>query len=221
MGVFYTFAGLQRLLTAMVGGSGVYGLADLTLGSPDMTLLGPITGLVAGDLIIGPGIPVGTYVVSVVGTAVVMSANATSAETNVNYSFVGPPISADGVQLDLLTGVIPQTPTTTYAEVTVATYDGYAPINPLTWQAALQDGTWAWIAAECETFIPADYTVRNTITGMAYSIPGVGAGPRILLATEVFLSPIVLAAEGQGVQVTPILPLPFDCTAAPPSPLAA
>jgi hypothetical protein len=59
-------------------------------GTTSLTLTGPTTGIVPGLLIIGAGIPANTTVVSITGTAVVMSNAASTTTVGVSLTFYFP-----------------------------------------------------------------------------------------------------------------------------------
>ncbi len=73
-------------LTLLLGLLTAATTATLTLGSPNITVASG-TGIVVGQLAVGPGIPAGATVTAVSGTAVTLSANATAAGTGVAVSF--------------------------------------------------------------------------------------------------------------------------------------
>lgn len=88
--------GLRALDTkaSTTGGSGFLSnnsvlstTGDINNGSPSLTNLAATTGVTAGQYISGTGIPVGTTVVSIVGTTVTMSANATATTVGVAVQF--------------------------------------------------------------------------------------------------------------------------------------
>lgn len=62
---------------------------DTTHSNATLTIVGPTTGIAAGQLIVGSGIPVGTTVLNIVGSTVTMSQPAT-ASASVAVSFYNP-----------------------------------------------------------------------------------------------------------------------------------
>jgi hypothetical protein len=217
MGEYLTVAGASRLLDAISGPVTVNEPGVLwTSPTVSLTLTAPNSAILPGMEVIAGDIPAGTFVVSNIGTTVTIS-QMTTGGTGGDVFFVGPPALVSDVTLHLLTGAIPQSPQTTFGDLTEANYDGYAAVPISSWSEPLSNGAYSWIAGGCLEFVPTDYIVPNTITGIAYTIPGVGAAPPVLLATEIFANPISLALPGDGIQLTPILSVAFDETAGPPS----
>ncbi len=62
-------------------GSNITFSGTTAVGSPNVTAVSSIGGLVAGQVVTGTGIPAGTTILSATGTTVVLSANATAAGT--------------------------------------------------------------------------------------------------------------------------------------------
>lgn len=225
MGQFYTYNGLAWLFDHVPELAVIGTALGLTSGSPvSMDTLATPSKLETGMVLTSEGTDLtsGTTVSGVVSNTVTMSNPALATASAFPVAGYLPGVDGEQLTLHLLTGAIPQGPYTTFSELTEANYDGYADV-PVVFDGLVQtDGAaFAWIGGPCETFNPTDYTVPNTITGMAWTYPGVGmAGPQ-LVATEAFAHPVSLALPGEILKVLPILSLPFDCTAGPASPLVA
>lgn len=80
----------QRLYVTLLGTAsvGVKATGSITSGSPSVTLSAANSNIVAGWKVYGTGIPAGTTVQSIVGTAVTMTANATSTNATADLTFV-------------------------------------------------------------------------------------------------------------------------------------
>ena len=223
MGVFYTFAGLQWMLDHVPELTVIGTALGLTSGSTVSTdTLATPTGLKATMELTSEGTDLtsGTTVESVDGNTVNLSAAALATASAFPVAGFSPSVDTEQLTLHLLTGAIPQGLYTLFAALTEATYDGYA-AEPITFDGIVQtDGAaYAWLAAPCQTWAPTDYTIPNTITGQAWTIPGGGENPPILIATEIFVTPINLSNPGDVIKEIPILPLPNDVTAGPASPI--
>lgn len=80
-----TVASLQQSAQVLIA------TGNITAGSTSMTTVAPTTGIAAGQLVTGTGIPAGTTVVSIVATTVTLSAAATATTTGVTVIFASAP----------------------------------------------------------------------------------------------------------------------------------
>lgn len=220
MGQFYTIPGLAFIFDAMPPAEVIPTYGGVVISTPTFTDTTNPSPLLPGMVLYGDGIPPGTTVLTVVGATVTMSADATATIAAEPVTGVLPAELETNLTLHLLTGPIAQLPQTVWGDLTEANYNGYAPVDILAWQAVASDQSdYSALSAACQNFVPTDYLVPNTITGLAWTYPGAGLAGPVLVATEQFASPVVLAFPGSTVPVTPILSLPYDVTAGPSSPL--
>ena len=226
MGVYYTNVGLQFLVANMVDLLTVVEFTGVTTnGSPTVSALSSQVGLEAGQLIVGAGIPTGTYILSVNAgpNTLTLSQNATATSTTGSPTTLWAFGNENGtIPLfeHLLTGTVPQGPNVTWADVVEANYDGYAPqqwATPIIVSAP--NPNYVVASSDCLSWIPTDYNVQNLITGRAVTFTPPGASGPTLIATEPFQPAINLASPGQLLRDIPILPFPCDVTSGPTSPI--
>ena len=73
---------------------------NIITGSNQFTSLGSVAGLVAGDFIFGTGIPQGTTIISIVGSTVTMSLQATLTGTGISVRFFSPSVITAAGQIN-------------------------------------------------------------------------------------------------------------------------
>jgi len=214
---YYYYEGLKRLLAALRQATVVASVGATT--EDDATYTDDVNPslLQVGMTISSPQFPAGTTVLSVAGATVEMSNPATATADPANVTGVLPAGILEPVSLHALLDAVPQSPYNVFADLTPATFNGYAAkvLTPGPVQA-VPGGLLASLIYGCITWTPTNYAVPNTIVGVAWTIPG-DPDP-ILLASEVLEAPIALANPGQVLSMLPMLPLPFTVQA-PPSPI--
>lgn len=104
----------------------------------------------------------------------------------------------DGGKLGLFTNTPSITPTTVLADLTEATFDGYARVTLTTWGAAFLDpnGNYADSVAPTGTFTLTGTTVLETITGVF-----VLDKDNVYMGAELLPTPIPLTSTGQQIVV--------------------
>lgn len=222
MGQYFTIAGLMFLLErALTTVAPVSFTGDTTSSSTSVATVSSTTGLAVGQVILGAGIPAGTTIASIGSGTITLSQAATATATGVDLFAFGANGLLSDLSLHLLTGVILQSPTTNWTDLTEANYDGYAAVvlSSGFFNVSAPKTGFVVAAATCQNFTPTDYTVPNTITGMAWTYPGAGSSGPQLIATEIFTTPINLSASGDAIQVIPVLSFANDETAGQPSPI--
>lgn len=226
MGQFYSFEGLKYLLTnALTGVSLTRFTAVTTIGSANIAQVSSFVGLAVGQLIEGDNIPAGTFIVDLDGSSgtILLSQAATASTPNAATSTMvaGGTLTQNlALTIHLLQGTIPQGAGVSFSNLTEASYDGYLPqlaVPPIVVNTP-PPRNYAVAQFERQQYVPTDYTVPNTINGLAWTFTQPGASSPTLLAVEVFDAPSPLQQDGDILTVNPVLSLPFDLTAGVASP---
>jgi hypothetical protein len=204
---YWYYEGLKRVLAALRQATVVASVGATT--EDDATYVDDVNPslLQVGMTISSPQFPAGTTVLSVAGANVEMSNPATATADPANVTGVLPAGILEPVSLVACLDSIPQSPYNVFADLTPATFNGYAAklLTPGPVQAVA--GAGAALVYGCVTWTPTNYAVVNTISGVAWTIPG-DPDP-LLLASEIFEAPITLANPGQVLSMIPTLNLPF------------
>ncbi len=226
MGQFFTLSGLlwllQNMLTLLTTNkfTGV-----TTAGSTTVTGLSSTAGLAQGQFIVGDTIAAGTTIVSVnpQTNTLVLSQNATgttaSGGTTTLWSY-GTAGQSLPLYVHLLTGNVPTNVDTTWAQLTEATFDGYAPQQvqyPFFFSSP--DENHGCASTQMMSFVPSDFNVANNITGIAWTYTPVGASGPTLIAVEPFPVPQPIRQTGDMIRVTPTLSFNTDMLGTVASPL--
>lgn len=204
---YWTYQGLKRLLAALQEAEVVTEAGASTSGNAVFVSDTNPSLLKVGMTISSPAFPAGTKVNAVAGANVTMNANATATTDPVDVTGVLPAGILEPVSLHACTGVIPNTPGMLFDDLTEADFNGYVAKELTPSVVQMSDAAHAALAYGCIKWEPSNYAVVNTISGVAFTIPG--GGDPILLAVEVFEAPITLAVDGQVLSMLPTLNLPY------------
>lgn len=216
-GWFWTSAGMRMLLASLVSGGYLLFQGTTAIGNTTITAVTPDpTGLATGAHIYGNGLVSSTTVVSTTSNSITVSNAASSAGTTTLIVQDSAAVGLSALNLHLVTTAPAATPLLAWSNLTEATYDGYAAVMDLAFGPPWSDAAGNnFVAGACQTFIPTDYTVPNTILGAALTWDDGGMGGPKLAAVNYFVNPIPLINPGDGFQYTPIVALPCDLTALP------
>lgn len=225
-GQFFTFAGLQYLFeNALTPVQLTEFTAVSTNGSALLSGVSSYTGLEVGQLIDGPTIPPGTYIVDLDGNSGTITlsqpATATTPSSSSSVFVAGGNYTQNlPLSIHLLTGPVVATPNVQMSQLTEANYDGYTPQQPVGPPVYNTPPPRAFFVAQYErlTFAPADYIVQNAITGHCWTYTPPGATSPIVVALESYGAPAPLFQPGDVHTFNPVLSIGFDETAGVSSP---
>lgn len=223
---FYTFQGMSYLLgnaAPQPAPSTFAGVA--TIGSTTISGVAGAAALEVGQTITSNVLPAGTYVVDPngpSGTIVVSQPATATTPSGTNSTFTAGALYTQNLPLTihLLTGAVPQANNTSFSDLTEATYDGYAPQAvagpPII--STPPPRAYAVMQFDRMAFIPADYAVSNVISGHCWTITVPGQSAPVLIASELYATPVPLQQPGDILTIDPVLSLAFDQTAGIASP---
>lgn len=225
-GQYYPFEGMKYLgQNATTEISLVTFTGNTTNGSANIGNVSSYAGLAIGQLIAGPGVPAGAYIVDLDGSSgtITISLPATATTTNPNpATLVAGGITTQNLPLTvhLLQGSIPLNSALLFSQLTEANYDGYLPqaaVGPVIINCPPPRTFAAW-QFNRQKYAPTDYTIGNTITGHCLTYTPPGASAPVVVCVETYPTGIPLLQDGDIHTFNPTLSFGLDQTAGVASP---